>query len=155
MLRGEPLRFKNRVRPVEIAFNLDHPEGPPTDVAEVDDDNLDVDNSVDVEDDADANGELSVQERVQNHRTFVVASRALPADPKWIKVSDIFNPAVREWDLLKGLVDSPDHSDYDRFSKRIQAVRKIENYQYVMHLVERDLSYEEVAEIFVRSTRWG
>ena len=27
VLRGEPLKFKNRVRPVEIAFNLDHPEG--------------------------------------------------------------------------------------------------------------------------------
>src|ERR1035438_5529740 len=26
VLRGEPLRFKNRVRPVDIAFNLDHPD---------------------------------------------------------------------------------------------------------------------------------
>lgn len=25
VLRGEPLKFKNRVRPVEIAFNLDYP----------------------------------------------------------------------------------------------------------------------------------
>jgi len=35
VLRGEPLRFKNRVRPVEIAFNLDHQAGPPTEVTEV------------------------------------------------------------------------------------------------------------------------
>src|SRR5438034_5882846 len=27
--RGEPLRLKNRVRPIEIAFNLNHPEGAP------------------------------------------------------------------------------------------------------------------------------
>src|SRR4051794_12164191 len=38
VLRGEPLRFKNRVRPVEIAFNLEHPEGPPVDVEEVEED---------------------------------------------------------------------------------------------------------------------
>src|SRR5438445_7359113 len=38
VVRGEPLRFKNRVRPVEIAFNLDHPDGPPSDLEEVEND---------------------------------------------------------------------------------------------------------------------
>jgi hypothetical protein len=153
VLRGEPLKFKNRVRPVEIAFNLDHPEGPPTEVTEVEDDDPSVDPNG--EDDPELNGNGgSVQERVQN-RTFVVASRALLADPRWVKVSDIFNPKVREWDLLKRLVDSPDHPDYERFSQRIQRVKKIESYQYVMHLVERGLSYEEVAEIFVRVNSLG
>ena len=90
VLRGEPLKFKNRVRPVEIAFNLDHPEGPPTEVTEVEDDEPLTDPAVD--EDPDVNGDgRSVQERVQN-RTFVVASRALLADPRWVKVSDIFNP---------------------------------------------------------------
>ena len=153
VLRGEPLRFKNRVRPVEIAFNLDHPEGPPTEVDEVDDDDPSIDPNID--EDPESNGNSSsVQERVQN-RTFVVASRALLADPRWVKVSDIFNSTVREWDLLKRLVDSPDHPDYERYSQRIQRVKRIENYQYVMHLVERGLSYEEVAEIFVRVNSLG
>ncbi len=105
VLRGEPLKFKNRVRPVEIAFNLDHPEGPPTDVTEVEDDDPFADPST--EEDPEVNGNVrSVQERVQN-RTFVVASRALLADPRWVKVSDIFNPEVQDWDLLERLVDSP------------------------------------------------
>jgi hypothetical protein len=152
VLRGEPLKFKNRVRPVEIAFNLDHPDGPPPEVVEVEDDDLPGDQGVE---DEDLNGDgRSVQERVRN-RTFVVASRALLADPRWVKVSDIFNPKVREWDLVKRLVDSPDHPDYERYSQRIQRVRKIEDYQYVMHLVERGLSYEEVAEIFVRVNSLG
>jgi hypothetical protein len=154
VLRGEPLRFKNRVRPVEIAFNLDHPEGPPTEVTEVDDDDPLADPSTEEDPELNGNGGVSVQERVQN-RTFVVASRALLADPPWVKVSDIFNPKVREWDLLKTLVDSPDHPDYERYSQRLQRVKKIENYQYVMHLVERGLSYEEVAEIFVRVNSLG
>jgi len=153
VLRGEPLKFKNRVRPVEIAFNLDHPDGPPTEVTEVEDDEPLIDPSAD--EDFDLNGDgRSVQERVRN-RTFVVASRALLADPHWVKVSEIFNPKVREWDLLKRLVDSPDDPDYERYSKRLQRVKKIGDYQYVMHLLERDLSYEEVAEIFVRVNSLG
>ena len=153
VLRGEPLKFKNRVRPVEIAFNLDHPEGPPTEVTEVDDDEPLTDPVVD--EDPDLNGDSrSVQERVQN-RTFVVASRALLSDPRWVKVSDIFNPKVREWDLLKRLVDSPDDPRYERYSQRLQGVKKIGDYQYVMHVIERDLSYEEVAEIFVRVNSLG
>lgn len=153
VLRGEPLKFKNRVRPVEIAFNLDHPEGPPTEVTEVEDDDPLADPAA--EEDPDMNGDArSVQERLQN-RAFVVASRALLADPHWVKVSDIFNPRIREWDLLKRLVGSPDDPDYERYSLRLQRVKKIGDYQYVMHLLERDLSYEEVAEIFVRVNSLG
>lgn len=153
VLRGQPLKFRNRVRPVEIAFNLEHPEGPPTEVTEVEDDEPRVDGTL--EEDSELNGDTrSVQERVQN-RTFVVASRALLADPHWIKVSDIFNPQVREWDLLKQLVASPEDSNYERYTQRLQRVKKIGDYQYVMHLLERDLSYEEVAEIFVRVNSLG
>src|SRR4051812_36320395 len=28
VLRGEPLKLRNRVRPIELAFNLNHPDGP-------------------------------------------------------------------------------------------------------------------------------
>jgi Protein of unknown function DUF262 len=153
VLRGEPLRFKNRVRPVDIAFNLDHPEGPPTEVVEVEDDEPAADALLD--EDAETNGDLrSVQERVQN-RTFVVSWRALLTDPRWVKVSDIFNPNIRDWDLLKKLVSSPDDPLYDRYSERLQRVRKIGDYLYVMHVLERDLTYEEVAEIFVRVNSLG
>ena len=153
VLRGEPLRFKNRVRPVDIAFNLDHPDGPPTEVMEVEDDEPSADLSLD--DDTELNGDArSVQERVQN-RTFVVSWRALLTDPHWVKVSDIFNPHIRDWDLLKKLVSSPADPLYDRYSERLQRVRKIGDYQYVMHVIERDLTYEEVAEIFVRVNSLG
>src|SRR5215211_4804036 len=105
VVRGEPLRFKNRVRPVEIAFNLDHAEGPPSDVEEVEDDavagqSVGVDEPVEDEDSDDSQADngadgRSVQERVKN-ATFVVASRALLANPRWVKVSDIFNPKVTD-----------------------------------------------------------
>ncbi len=165
VLRGQPLRLKNRVRPVEIAFNLDHPEGPPSEVIEVEDDapppaavaELE-DDSVD-EFDSDGNGASgpdtkSVQERVR-HLTFVVAWKALLAEPQWVKVSDIFNSSVTDWDLIKPLGVTPEDPAWDRYTKRLGKVRQIADYQYVMHVLERDLSYEEVAEIFVRVNSLG
>ena len=112
---------------------------------EVEDDEPSADLSLD--DDTELNGDArSVQERVQN-RTFVVSWRALLTDPHWVKVSDIFNPNIRDWDLLKKLVSSPEDPLFDRYSERLQNVRKIGDYQYVMHVIERGLTYEEVAEI--------
>jgi hypothetical protein len=169
VLRGEPLRFKNRVRPVEIAFNLDHPDGPPKEVEEVEDDSVSagsagVDgagNGAEDRDESDDSAQpvyglegLSVQERVKNY-TFVVAWRALLNDPRWVKVSDIFNPAITDWQLLKPLGLTPDDEAYDRYTKRLQRVRQIRHYPYVMQVLERDLSYEEVAEIFVRVNSLG
>jgi hypothetical protein len=163
VVRGEPLRFKNRVRPVEIAFNLDHPDGPPSDVEEVEDDSVTgqavgVDEAVEdgdgTESQSDEDEGKSVQERVKNY-TFVVAWRALLADPRWVKVSDIFNPEISDWQLLKPLGLTPDDAPYDRYTKRLQRVRQLRQYQYVMQVLERDLSYEEVAEIFVRVNSLG
>ena len=57
--------------------------------------------------------------------------------------------------MLRGLVSSFDDPSFDRYSKRIQAVRKIRDYPYVMHVLDKDLSYEEVAEIFVRVNSLG
>src|SRR5258708_19673512 len=152
VLRGRPLTFKNRVRPVEIAFNLDHPDGPPSDLTEIEDDEANPGGAADEED---SNGDApSVQERVQS-RTFVVAYKALFPDPHWVNVSDIFNPNVTDCHLLSQLVSSPDDELYQRFSDRLQRVRKIGDYQYVMHVLERDLSYEEVAELFVRVNSLG
>ena len=39
--------------------------------------------------------------------------------------------------------------------QRLQKLRAIQQYQYVMHVLDRKLSYEEVAEIFVRVNSLG
>jgi hypothetical protein len=152
ILRAEPLRLQNRVRPVEIAFNLAHPDRHPSEVLEVDEEGLDGD--LDQPESQNGQDLRSVQERVQN-RTFIVSWRALLADPHWVKVSDIFDSGKTDWQLIKPLGISPDDDLFDLYTKRLQQVRRIRDYQYVMQVIERDRSYEEVAEIFVRVNSLG
>ena len=108
------------------------------------------------EDDTDPEDETA-QNTIQGTklRTFVVANQVLLNDPHWVKVSDIFRPDITDVHILKPLVSSLDDPRFDKFSKRLQAVRKIKDYQYVMHVLDKKLSYEEVAEIFVRVNSLG
>jgi hypothetical protein len=155
VVRGQPVDVRGRKRPIDILFNLDHPDGPPIEVLEVEDEAPEDPNDTDL--DATENEqaqELSLQERLRL-RTFVVASKTLSADPRWVKVSEVFNPDRTDAQLLRGLVKSFDDPLFDKYSKRIQAVRRIRDYPYVMHVLDKTLSYEEVAEIFVRVNSLG
>jgi hypothetical protein len=149
IVRGQPLKLK-RTRPIEIAFNLAHPDAGIVDVAEVDDDVPD-----DEDDDEEEETYTDVILERSKSFTFIVAWRNLYRDKHWIKVSDIFKGEMTDWQLLKPLGLTPDDPDYDKFSKRLQGVRSILQYPYVMHLLDRSLSYEQVAEIFVRVNSLG
>jgi hypothetical protein len=151
VLRGEPVTVRNRKRPIEILFNLDHPEGPPVEAIEVEDDAAGQDDEPEDEDNDDT---PNIQERLKR-LTFVVASRALMADPYWVKVSDILRDDVSDAQILRRVVKSFDDPLFDKYSKRLQQVRRIREYPYVMHVLERSLSYEEVTAIFVRVNSLG
>jgi hypothetical protein len=155
VLCDEPIRVRGRKKPIDILFNLDHPEGAPVELTEVDDDSespllAEEEGALDEEEDeAD-----DLQQRLRK-RTFVVASKALASIPTWIRVSDVFNPKKGDWALLKPLGLQPDDPLYEKYSQRLQKLRAIQQYQYVMHVLDRKLSYEEVAEIFVRVNSLG
>jgi hypothetical protein len=152
ILLSEPIKVRGKKKPIEILFNLDHPDGPPNEVMEVDDDTIDSEDS-ESEEEGDETGP-NLPQRLKL-RTFVVASAALLVDPHWVKVSDIFNNAKTDAQILKPLVKSFEDPLFDKYSKRLQAVRKIREYPYVMHVLDKNLSYEEVAEIFVRVNSLG
>lgn len=90
----EPVSVRNRKRPIDILFDLDHPDGPPRDVLEVqsDEDTLVSDDEVPDEDDEADDGEQGIQEKL-NQRTFVVASRNLSSQSNWVSVSEVFKNA--------------------------------------------------------------
>lgn len=149
ILGGEPVHVRNRKRPIDILFNLEHPDGPPIDITEVDDNGFTADVE-DVEDEETA--ERDIQEEMRR-RTFVVASRALQNDPVWVPVSDIFKKTDSQ--ILKSISISSEDERWDKYSERLQKVRKIADYPYVMEVLEKSMSYEEVTEIFVRVNSLG
>ena len=149
ILSGEPIMVRNRKRPVEILFNLEHPEGPPVEVMEVDEEDIAVDYDQVVSADV---AQKDIQEELKK-RTFVVASSRLKNDPLWVSVSDIFSQTDSE--LLRPIGINSDDPRWDKYSKRIGDVRAIKDYQYVMHVLEKSMAYEEVTEIFVRVNSLG
>lgn len=158
VINGENVSVRGRKRPIAILFNLEHPEGAPTEAQEVEGD----DEMPTVADDefADENGtdsegdELGLQEKL-NRRTFVVASRALEALPNWVSVSEVFRTA-NDFELLKKAgITSFEDPRAQRYSERLTKLRAIKDYHYVVHVLERRMSYEEVTEIFVRVNSLG
>ncbi|MFH0796968.1 MAG: DUF262 domain-containing protein [Candidatus Omnitrophota bacterium] len=156
VLNGEPVTVRGRKRPIEILFNLEHPEGPPTEVVEVvsDEESL-LTPDDEMVDEADDNGDSDegLVERL-NRRTFVVASRNLQALPNWVSVSEVFKSSDTAI-LEKAGIESFKDPRYQKYSDRLTKLRQIKSYPYVVHVLERAMKYEEVTEIFVRVNSLG
>lgn len=147
VLRGEPVKVRNRKRPVDILFNVDHPDEL-TFITEVADESVSEEDA-DAADDADDD----LLTRV-NRRAFVVASNQVLAQPNWLRVSDIFRRSDSEL-LREAGVSGFDDERFERYSDRIKAVKAIADYQYRVDVLEPTKSYEEVTEIFVRVNSLG
>lgn len=157
VLNGEPINVRGRKRPIEILFNLDHPDGPPSEVIEVEGDQISPFTPDDeMDDDTEESGETDkgLNERL-NRRTFVVSSRNLLALPTWISVTDVFATASDAAIMKKAGITSLDDPRHQKYSDRLTKLRQIKNYPYVVHVLERAMSYEEVTEIFVRVNSLG
>ena len=160
VLGGELVQVRGRKRPIDILFNLDHPDGPPTDDTEVTSDEdspvaADDELGDDVEgaDEADDN-EQGLQEKL-NRRTFVVASKNLASLPNWVSVTQVFSTEGDAQLLKKAGIAGFDDPRFQRYSDRLKKLRAIKDYTYVVHVLERSMSYEEVTEIFVRVNSLG
>jgi hypothetical protein len=149
LISGKSVSVKNSKRPVEIMFNLDHPDGLANlDAQEVDDDEDAGDDDLDETDD--------LPNEIQDYLkrlTFVVYSGALEGDPKWVRVTDIFQKPDRE--ILKPVGINSDNPLWEKYSDRLHRVREIKKYPYVMHILGREYEYNEVTEIFVRVNSSG
>lgn len=160
VLGGELVQVRGRKRPIDILFNLDHPDGPPTDDTEVtsdEDSPVATDDELGDEsegaDDGD-DGEQGLQEKL-NRRTFVVASKNLASLPNWVSVTQVFSTEGDAQLLKKAGITSFDDPRFQRYSDRLKKLRAIKDYTYVVHVLERSMSYEEVTEIFVRVNSLG
>jgi hypothetical protein len=148
VLRGEPVTVRGRRRPIDILFNLEHPENPLTSI------DSDEDDEDEFESDEFEQSEDSLNETIQQ-MTFVVSSTKLASASNWISVSDVFKDNSDKAFLTKAGVESFDDPRYDKYTERLKKLRAIRDYVYRMDVLEPSLSYEEVTEIFVRVNSLG
>ena len=154
VIRGEPVTVRGRRKPVELLFNLEHPDELTvvTEVEEGDDEEDDEDEDRD-EDEADAS-EDELQKRFER-MTFVVTTKKLEQLPHWVRVTDVFKTDKDAPFLKRAGIESFNDPKYERFSQRLARLRGIRKYVYRMDILERSLSYDEVTEIFVRVNSLG
>jgi hypothetical protein len=157
VLNGEKVTVRGRKRPIEILFNLEHPDGAPTDVLEVESDEdspvIAADEIADEADDAE-NDDEAIQEKL-SRRTFVVGSQSFLNQRQWVSVNEIFANANDAELLERAGIESFKDPRFQKYSDRLKRVRAIKDYSYVVHVLERSMSYEEVTEIFVRVNSLG
>lgn len=151
VIRGEPVTVRGRKKPLELLFNLEHPDHLAV-VTEVNEEADDDEQNPD-EEDADAS-EDELQKRF-NKMVFVVATKKLEQLPQWVKVTDVFKSDSDSEFLKRAGVTGFEDARYDKYSKRLARLRGIRKYMYRMDVLERTLSYDEVTEIFVRVNSLG
>jgi hypothetical protein len=151
VIRGVGVTVRGRKRPVELLFNLEHPNELAV-VTEVEEDGSEEDEDLN-EDESDSTDD-ELQQRLEK-MTFVVATRKLEVLPHWVKVSDVFRTDSDATFLRHAGVSSFDDPRYEKYTQRLAALRRVRKYVYRMDVLERKLSYAEVTEIFVRVNSLG
>ncbi len=155
VIRGESVRVRGRKRPIDLLFNLEHPEHLSV-VTEVDEDGGGEEEEDEEEiapDEADST-EDELQRRFEQ-MTFVVATRKLERLPHWVRVTEVFKSDSDRTFLRRAGISDLDDPRAEKYSQRLAKLRAIRRYVYRMDILERTLSYDEVTEIFVRVNSLG
>lgn len=180
VIRGKEVTVRGRKKPIELLFNLEHPDELAfvTEVHEEDPESEDVegqtegevtiaetDAEVHEEDTDGENGEErgedeadSTEDELQkrfNRMTFVVKTKKLARLPQWVEVSEVFKTDSNTTFLKQAGVKNFDDPNHDRYAERLARLRSIRQYSYRIDVLERSLSYDEVTEIFVRVNSLG
>lgn len=153
VIRGEPVCVRGRRRPIELLFNLEHPDKLAV-VTEVNEDGDEEDEGEERIDDETDSTEDELQRRF-DRMTFVVGTRKLEQMPHWVKVTDVFKSDSDRPFLKRAGVTDLDDPRSEKYSQRLARLRGIRKYVYRMDILERNLSYDEVTEIFVRVNSLG
>ena len=158
VLRGEPVTVRRRKRPIELLFNLDHPEKV-DEFDEIDDDDL-IEDDIDFVDEDDDENLFSdddideVQKRIRNS-TFIVRAFNMDNYPNWIPVSEVFTSSDNTKIIKSAGVSNMDDPRFTLYNDRLTRLRAIRDYQYRLDILEKNLTYDEVTEIFVRVNSLG
>lgn len=148
LLQGQSFTVKTggTLKDIDILFNMNHPDNLSTIEVEYNDD---TDDSMD--DDEPENIGLTRMKEL----TFMVANNRMSNEKYWVSVKDIFNNPSNTDFLKRAGITNFDDPNYEKFSSRLQKVRDIQKYEFQLVTLDKNLSYEEVTEIFVRVNSLG
>jgi len=148
IIRGEPVHVRGRKAPIDLLFNLEHPDK--LDFTHDIDETTDSDG---IEDEVDASQD-EIDKRLQK-MTFVVSTKKLSRLPYWVSVTQVFKSSDNTPFLTSAGVTELSDPNVKKYTERLNKLRDIEKYTYRLDVLERSLSYEEVTEIFVRVNSLG
>src|SRR3954471_14169481 len=131
VIRGEPVSVRGRQRPIELLFNLEHPDELAV-VTEVEEDGDDDDL---IDDEADSTDD-ELQRRFDK-MTFVVSTRKLEQMPHWVRVSDVFRTDSDSVFLKRAGIGDFDDPRYEKYGQRLARLRGVRRYAYRMDVLER------------------
>lgn len=154
VIRGEPVTVRNRRRPIDILFNLEHPETLEI-VTEVHEDGgHGEEDGVDLIGDESDSSASDLQARL-DRMTFVVSTKKLARLPHWVSVTEVFKTDEDAPFLQRAGIENFNDPRYKKYSQRLAKLRGIKKYTYRMDILEQSLTYDEVTEIFVRVNSLG
>src|ERR1700733_12387218 len=153
VIRGAPVSVRGRKKPIELMFNLDHPEQLEL-VTEVDEDGDDDEDEEEERTDDEADSSIDELQKRFDRMTFVVATKKLQL-PHWVRVTDVFRTDEDAPFLERAGIEKVSDPRFKKYSQRLARLRGVRKYVYRMDVLERKLSYDEVTEIFVRVNSLG
>ena len=109
VIRGQPVKVRGRKRPIEILFNLEHPDELDV-VTEVNENGNE--NEEGIDDEADSTDD-ELMDRL-NRMTFVVSTRKLEKSPHWVRVSDVFKIDSDAAFLKRAGIESLDDPKFEK-----------------------------------------
>jgi len=154
VIRGEAVSVRGRKKPIELLFNLEHPDELSV-ITEVEEDGEDEEDATENELEGEADSNEDELQRRFDKMTFVVSAKKLEQLSHWVKVSEVFKTDSDAPFLKRANVNGFDDPRYEKYSQRLARLRGVRKYVYRMDVLERKLSYNEVTEIFVRVNSLG
>ena len=134
ILTGTPIKIKvggtTKKIPIEVYFNMNHPE-----------------NYQDYDADSDDNDED------ENHLIFQLKSKKIQNKSNWISVTELFTKGVASALMEKVLPTDP---NFRKYSDRLTSLfTKKDSYVYPVQILDKKKSYAEVTDVFVRVNSAG
>lgn len=150
VLTGTPVKVRvgsgTKNIPIEVYFNMDHPEKYHEDYDTEDEYEK---SSDEYDDDVDEDEIVNVE-----HLIFQLKSKKIQNKPNWISVTKLFTKGPTSV-LIEKEIQTTD-PNYAKYLERLMKLyNQKENYSYPVQILDKKKSYAEVTDIFVRVNSAG